>query len=122
DTPDVYLTLNHDESRVLARTTAGTLRLYDEERGLRFEAELGDGPTAQDVRDMVRRQSITGASFRFRAAPDGERWDDRREQRSLTRVERLIDLSLATVPGYNGPSVELRSRPPEPRRGTLRVE
>jgi HK97 family phage major capsid protein/HK97 family phage prohead protease len=123
--PDVYLTLNHDESRVLARTTSGTLRLFDEDRGLRFEADLGDGPTAQDVRSMVSRGDLRGASFRFRCAPDGERWDDTREQRSLTRVERLVDLSLATVPAYNAPAVELRTAPPAAaptRQGSLRVE
>lgn len=107
--PDVLLTFNHDPSRVLARTSSGTLRLRDEERGLAFEAELGDGPTAQDVRDMVRRGDVRGASFRFRVAHDGERWQG--ERRTLTRIGDLIDLSLATTPAYDGPTVELRSRP-----------
>jgi HK97 family phage prohead protease len=106
---DCYLTLNHDESRVLARTTSGTLRLADQPHGLAFEADLGDGPTAQDVRDMVRRGDVSGASFRFVVAPDGEQWDG--ERRTLTRIEKLIDLSLATTPAYDGPRVELRTKP-----------
>jgi HK97 family phage major capsid protein/HK97 family phage prohead protease len=106
--PDVVLTFNHDPSRILARTTSGTLRLRDDEaRGLAFEADLGDGPTAQDVRDMVRRGDVSGASFRFTVAPDGERWEG--EKRTLTRIGELIDLSLATTPAYDGPRVELRS-------------
>jgi HK97 family phage prohead protease len=108
-TPDVLLTLNHSPDRVLARTSSGTLRLADEQRGLAFEADLGDGPTAQDVRDMVRRGDLSGASFRFRVAPDGERWDG--ERRTLTRIAELHDISLATVPAYDGPRVELRTRP-----------
>lgn len=107
--PDVVLTFNHDESRVLARTASGTLRLFDEERGLRFEADLGDGPTAQDVRDMVRRGDVRGASFRFQVADGGDQWDG--ERRTLTRVRSLLDLSLATTPAYDGPTVELRSLP-----------
>lgn len=107
--PDVYLTFNHSPDKVLARTTSGTLRLRDEERGLAFEADLGDGPTAQDVRDMVKRGDLTGASFRFLVAPDGESWQG--ERRTLTRIAELIDLSLATTPAYDGPRVELRTQP-----------
>jgi len=120
---DVILCLNHDQSRMLARTTSGTLRIFDEERGLRFEADLGDGPTADDVRSMVRRGDLSGMSFRFRAAADGEQWAG--EQRTLTRIEHLADLSLATTPAYSGPdgpSVELRSLPEQRQRpGSLPV-
>jgi HK97 family phage major capsid protein/HK97 family phage prohead protease len=107
--PDVYLSVNHSADRVLARTRSGTLRLRDEQRGLAFEADLGDGPTAQDVREQVRRGDISGASFRFTVAPGGDRWEG--ERRTLTRIGELIDLSLATTPAYDGPRVELRSAP-----------
>lgn len=107
--PDVLLTFNHSPDKVLARTRSGTLKLSDEARGLAFEAELGDGPTAQDVRDMVRRGDLSGASFRFVVAPDGETWEG--ERRTLTKVAELIDVSLAVTPAYDGPTVELRTRP-----------
>jgi HK97 family phage major capsid protein/HK97 family phage prohead protease len=110
--PDTYLTLNHDPSRALARMP-DSLRLHDEERGLRFEADLGDGPTAQDVRDAVRRKVLRGASFRFAVADGGDRWTrggDGTERRTLTRIGRLVDISLATTPAYSGTSIELRSR------------
>ncbi|HWF31128.1 MAG TPA: phage major capsid protein [Solirubrobacteraceae bacterium] len=110
--PDTYLTLNHDPSRALARMP-DSLRLHDEERGLRFEADLGDGPTAQDVRDAVRRKVLRGASFRFSVGENGDRWTrggDGTERRTLTRIGRLVDISLATTPAYSGTSIELRSR------------
>jgi HK97 family phage major capsid protein len=118
--PDVYLTFNHSPDKILARTTSGTLRLRDEERGLAFEADLGDGPTAQDVRDMVQRGDLSGASFRFVVAPDGERWEG--ERRTLTRIAELIDLSLATTPAYDGPKVELRTKPPNQKEKTAMDE
>jgi HK97 family phage major capsid protein/HK97 family phage prohead protease len=111
--PDTYLSLNHDPSRILARMP-DTLRLYSEERGLRFEADLGDGPTAQDVRDAVKRGVLRGASFRFGVADGGDRWErqgDGSERRTLTKIGRLVDISIATVPAYAGTSIELRSRP-----------
>lgn len=119
-TPDVLLTLNHSPDRVLARTASGTLRLRDEQRGLAFEADLGDGPTAQDVRDMVRRGDLSGASFRFRVAPDGEQWNG--ERRTLTRIAELHDISLATVPAYDGPRVELRTAPETQTEAPQRAE
>ncbi|MGI8462576.1 MAG: HK97 family phage prohead protease, partial [Solirubrobacterales bacterium] len=108
--PDVYLTFNHSPDKILARTTSKTLRLRDEDRGLAFEADLGDGPTAQDVREMVKRGDVSGASFRF--VVDAETWQG--EVRSVTKIAELIDLSLATTPAYDGPKVELRSREPAP--------
>ena len=41
---DVRALLNHDANEVLGRTKSGTLRLFDEQRGLRFELDLPDSP------------------------------------------------------------------------------
>jgi HK97 family phage prohead protease len=119
--PDVVLTVNHDKSRVLGRTSSGTLRLEARSEGLWFECDLGDGPTAQDVRDMVRREDITGMSFEFGVADGGDRWDGP-ERRTLTKIAHLTDLSLATNGAYNAPRVELRTQTPAARGGGLRIE
>lgn len=105
---DVVATLNHDENRVLGRTRAGTLRLSDEERGLRFELDLPNSPTGEDVREAISRGDLDGASFRFKCGED--RWEDR--TRTITRVAELHDICVATVPAYPAASVELRTRPP----------
>src|SRR5215210_602241 len=62
---DVRCLLNHDVNEVLGRTKSGTLRLFDERRGLRFELDLPDSPLGQNVREAVRRGDLDGASFRF---------------------------------------------------------
>ena len=111
--PDVYLSVNHDPSSALARTP-DTLRLHNEERGLRFEADLGDSPTAQDIRSAVSRNVLRGASFRFACAPGGDAWSrgsDGTERRTLNKVARLVDISVATTPAYAGTTIELRSQP-----------
>jgi HK97 family phage major capsid protein/HK97 family phage prohead protease len=124
--PDVYLSVNHDPSSALARTP-DTLRLHNEDRGLRFEADLGDSPTAQDIRSAVSRNVLRGASFRFSCAPGGDAWsrgNDGTERRTLNKVARLVDISVATTPAYAGTTIELRSqRPPAPQpRPSLTVE
>ena len=51
--------------RSLGRDPLGTLRLADEQRGLRFECDLPDSPLGENVREAVDRGDIDGASFRF---------------------------------------------------------
>jgi hypothetical protein len=106
---DVRALLNHDPNQVLGRTKSGTLRLNDEQRGLRFELDLPDSPIGQNVREAVRRGDLDGASFRF--VVGDESWDD--DVRTVTQVKELLDVTIATFGAYPAASVELRTRPPK---------
>jgi HK97 family phage prohead protease len=103
---DTRALLNHDPNEVLGRTKAGTLRLFDEPRGLRFELDLPTSPLGENVREAVRRRDLDGASFRF--VVGDEEWQD--EIRTVTNVRELLDLTIATYPAYPAASVELRTR------------
>lgn len=104
---DVRCLLNHDPNEVLGRTRSGTLRLSDEQRGLRFECDLPDSPLGQNVREAVRRGDVDGASFRFKVGT--ESWD--RETRTVQTIAELHDVTVATYGAYPAASVELRTRP-----------
>jgi Escherichia/Staphylococcus phage prohead protease len=104
---DVRCLLNHDPSQVLGRTRSGTLRLHDEDRGLRFECDLPTSPLGDNVREAVGRGDIDGASFRFTV--DGESWDG--DIRTINTVKELHDVTVATYGAYPDASVELRTRP-----------
>jgi HK97 family phage prohead protease len=103
---DVRALLNHDANEVLGRTKSGTLRLSDEQRGLRFELDLPDSPLGENVRSAVKRGDIDGASFRFVVGE--EQWDN--EVRTVTKVKELHDVTIATYPAYSEASIELRTR------------
>lgn len=109
---DVRALLNHDANQVLGRTRSGTLRLFDEARGLRFELDLPDSPLGQNVRTAVDRGDVDGASFRF--AVGEEEWAE--DVRTVRTVAELRDVTIATYPAYPAAAIELRSRPetPEP--------
>ena len=104
---DVRCLLNHDPSEVLGRTKSGTLRLIDEQRGLRFECDLPDSPLGENVREAVRRGDIDGASFRFTV--DKDSWQG--DLRTVESVKELKDVTVATFGAYPAASVELRTRP-----------
>ncbi len=102
---DVRCLLNHDPNVVLGRTASGTLRLFDEQRGLRFEVDLPE--SRQDIREAVSRGDIDGASFRFKVGE--ESWDG--EMRTVKTIAELHDVTVATYGAYPEASVELRTRP-----------
>jgi HK97 family phage prohead protease len=112
---DVRALLNHDPNEVLGRTKSGTLRLFDEPKGLRFELDLPDSPLGQNMRSAVSRGDLDGASFRFEVGD--EAWD--KDVRTVKTVKRLHDVTLATYPAYPSASVELRTKPTVKEESTM---
>ncbi len=107
---DVVGLFNHDASRILGRTTADTLRLSTDQKGLRFEVDLGDTSTGRDVEAHVRRGDLTGASFAFIA-----KREEFREEDDGVVVRRLLDVDLfdvgpVTFPAYSATQVGLRAK------------
>jgi len=106
---DVVALRDHDPGLLLGRTSAGTLRLHKDADGLAFEVDLPDTSYAQDVRELVRRGDLRGASFGFLPgkdelghAPDGK------QLRTHTSISRLLDVSVVAIPAYDGTDVTLR--------------
>jgi HK97 family phage prohead protease len=103
--PDVIATFNHDPSRLLGRLSSGTLRLSQDDIGVRFEVDLPD--SAHDIRELVARGDLKGASFTFSVRPNGEKWNG--STRELTALD-VYELGPVTCAAYPTTSVGLRSR------------
>ncbi len=118
---DVLLFWSHDRGSPLARQSAGSLRVREDERGLRFEAELAPTTLAEDVMVLVREGVIRQMSFGFSYASDGGgvRWERRDGETYcyVSEVGRLHEVSLVAEPAYTATSVEARAA----ARGRLRV-
>jgi HK97 family phage prohead protease len=106
ETPDVRLLVNH-EGLPMARTKNGTMRLYEDDKGLYFEAELANTQEARDLYTLVSRGDVDQMSFAFRVIR--QKWNDDRTERSLTEVSLADgDVSIVTYPAYPATSVEAR--------------
>ena len=107
---DVLALVDHDPSRLLARTKSGTLRLEEDARGLRFELDLPDTQQGRDILTLAERGDIGGMSFGFTVAKDGETWNGtRRELRAVV----LHEISVVHAwPAYQGTTVEPRAKCP----------
>lgn len=109
DDTDVRALMNHDPAQLLGRQSAGTLRLDVDREGLAFEVDLPDTTYARDLRELVARGDLTGASFGF--IPGKTRSATTEAGSHVTEhlsVARLLDVSAVTWPAYEGASVALR--------------
>lgn len=105
---DVRALIDHDSSLIIGRSKAGTLRLAEDDTGLRVEIDLPDTQVARDLRVSMARGDISQMSFGFYVR--GEHWDQAAPPplRTITDVD-LFDVSVVTFPQYPEAEAALRS-------------
>ena len=102
---DILALVDHDPSRMLARTRSGTLRLAEDRHGLAFDLDVPDTQAGRDVLALAARGDLGGMSFGFNAI-DENRDGERRE---LCAVD-LHEISVVLAwPAYDGTVVDARS-------------
>ena len=114
---DVRALCDHDTRIVLGRTTAGTLTLTEDERGLYGVIKINTADSdATNLYARVQRGDVSQCSFGFDILdeeyiinPDGsELW--------LIRKVKLYEVSVVTFPAYEETSVSARSTDTPARR------
>lgn len=120
DRTDVRSLWNHDPNRLLGRQGAGTLQVAATDTGLAFEVALPRTSYAEDLRELVDRGDLDGASFAFVPGESHLERSDAGTVRWHTAVRQLVDVSPVTFPAYAGASTQLRSRPAAAAPNTAR--
>jgi len=110
---DVVAKYNHEDSKVLGRTTNGTLSIEETDKGLVFRATPPVGtPTTAEVVPLIRDRYIFGSSFAFSLTDARcESWDEDpagNVTRTITEAA-IFDVSPVTHAAYPNSSVGLRS-------------
>lgn len=98
----------HDSSVLLGTTSAKTLRLQEDRKGLRFECDLPATSAGKDLAVLVERGDVAGCSFGFVVKDD--KWERRGDSwlRELIQID-LQEVTLTDQPAYPDTSVALRS-------------
>lgn len=96
---DIKLLWNHDTGSVLGSTRAGTLRVWQDERGLRVKGELPNTTAGRDAAELIRRGDVDSMSFGFSVPQGGDEWSADGSQRTLKSV-RLHEVSIVAFPAY----------------------
>jgi HK97 family phage prohead protease len=119
---DIRCLFNHDSSKVLGRSTAGTLDIRSDAKGLYFEVEPPDAQWANDLCQSIKRGDINQMSFGFMTREDS--WQDLEDGtvlRELLDVD-LQEVSVVTFPAYQATSAGMRSIDSEDEEVKKRVE
>lgn len=108
---DVRALYNHDRKIVIGRRSASTLRLSEDDHGLRVEIDLPDNTTGRDIMVSVERGDLREMSFEFYAIE--EKWlrgkdDDDLPTRELIAV-KTPEVSIVTFPAYETTEIAKRS-------------
>lgn len=109
---DVRALFNHDPNYVIGRTTSGTLRLSEDEVGLRYDVDPPNTSWANDLMVTIGRGDVSQSSFGFQVVR--EEWtkpENRAELPTRTILEaRLFDVSPVTYPAYASTTVSAEAR------------
>jgi HK97 family phage prohead protease len=94
---EVKLLWNHDVGEPLASMRGGTMKLYEDERGLKVTAQLPQTTRGRDVAELIRTGVVDSMSFGFNVIRDS--WSKDGTTRTLESV-RLIEASVVSYPAY----------------------
>ena len=113
---DVKLLVNHDTGRVLASSRSGTMKLYEDETGLRVEASLPNTSDGRDMAELLKRGDLNKMSFGFAVQKDS--WNNEMTERTLKSV-RLFEVSIVAFPAYNATEAMVRSLDKAAKRASV---
>ncbi|WP_077960090.1 HK97 family phage prohead protease [Ensifer adhaerens] len=106
--PDILALVDHDSGKVLARTKSGSLKLWEDAKGLAYEIALPETSLGRDILALATRGDVGGVSFGFTVPDGGDTWQgDKRTLRNVVLHEISI---VQSFPAYSGTSVQARSR------------
>lgn len=119
DMSDVCVKYNHnDNMTILARTRNKSLELSVDDRGLKVRISLqGNVQAHRDAYNMVQSGLLDKMSFAFSLPYDAD-WNCLGQRvvmingvkyRTITKIDRLYDVSIVDVPAYDDTSIFARS-------------
>jgi len=109
ETPDIRALWNHDTNIVLGRVSAGTLRVWEDDKGLAIEITPPDTQWGRDIYQSIKRGDVNQMSFAFQPIIDSWRKvDGDLDIRTLIEV-KLREVSPVTFPAYTDTTIEARA-------------
>ena len=110
----VSLYFQHDKKNLLANSKSGTLKLFHDDVGLKYEATLPKSATR--VLESVQRKDVQGVSVGFVCMDE-----DRQPHKRRIKKAKLFELSLVDKPAHQT-TLKLRSKSDRPRWTDLILE
>lgn len=109
DLSDSRLLWAHDAERVPLARTPKTMQFTVDSQGLHMVATLPDTEEARAVYQAVKRGDVSGMSFAFVVAPGGDEWSADGTTRTITKIDKVLEVSAVNFPAYPQTSIEART-------------
>lgn len=112
DMSRVFLLFNHDQSKIIAGTPNGSLKLMTDDIGLRIDAEAVETETSKEVYQLAKSGLLDKMSFSFKLSEnsyDFVKQDDGTWLREIVGIDKLYDVAIVTFPAYEDTEVSARN-------------
>lgn len=108
---DIRALANHNTALVLGRTTAGTLQLNADSKGLWGSITINSNDQdAVNLYERVKRGDISQCSFGFDIVEQDVEYNEGAPTIWKIKKVRLYEVSVVTFPAYEDTSVEARKK------------
>ena len=120
---DIVSFYNHDENMILARQSAGTLIVTEQDDGVHYEIALARTTYAGDLAENVRVGNVAGSSFMFAARSPGlvVTKEAGVYMRDVQRASALLELGPVVSPAYAASDCQVSARSVEQLLGVVVV-
>jgi len=122
---NVIANFQHNKSKMLARSTSGTLALSVDGYGLKYIFQAPNTSLGRDVVEWVSRGDVYESSFQFSFKERNVSWsraEDGIPIREILKVERIMDVALVIDGAYSGTDVIVRELAEFEEREKLELE
>ena len=108
DMSDVIFQFDH-EGMVLARMRNGTLQVDLDPHGMHVTADLGGCEEGRRLYEAIKNGLVDRMSWAFTIADGGWEYDEATRTATITRVDKVYDVSAVSVPANEDTAIAARS-------------
>jgi len=109
---DILCVVDHDRTKLLGRTSSGTCKVMQDDRGLFFRCSMPPTQLGRDMMALIARGDYSACSFKFGLDPEDDEADEWEEKsgvivRTIRSIALLGDVCPVLSPAYKSTSVKV---------------
>ncbi len=108
---DIRALIEHDPTKILGRTSSGTLKVKEDDQGVLIEITPPNTRTAEELLESIERRDISGMSFGFSVPQGGDNWNVESDPALRTVNHALLhEVTITALPAYKATDVSVAKR------------
>lgn len=108
DMSDVIFQFDH-QGPVMARVRNKTLQITQDAHGLHIRADLSKSEDGRKLYESIKNGLVDRMSWAFTIADGGWAYDINTNTRTISKIEKVYDVSAVSIPANQGTDIHARS-------------